>query len=91
VPVARRAVLAAGDDPARDLVDVRAAATRSGIVEIPVDGEIGIVAARLSGLHGDPADRLIVATGLCRRATVMTADEKLLSMKGGAAVVDATV
>jgi PIN domain nuclease of toxin-antitoxin system len=74
----------------RDLVEVRAAAARSGIIEIAVDGEIGIVGARLSGLHGDPADRLIVATALCRRTSLITADEKLLSMKGGVAVVDAT-
>jgi PIN domain nuclease of toxin-antitoxin system len=74
----------------RDLSDVRAAAQRHGPQEIAVDGEIAIVAARLAGLHGDPCDRLIVATALCRRATLLTADQRLLGMKGGLACIDAS-
>ena len=35
-----------------------------GIVEIPLTGEIGILAAELEGLPGDPADRIITATAL---------------------------
>ncbi len=35
-----------------------------GVVEIPVDGEIGIRAVNLVDFHPDPADRLIVATAL---------------------------
>jgi PIN domain nuclease of toxin-antitoxin system len=58
--------------------------------EIPVDGEIGITAARLAALHADPADRLIVATALCARATLVTADARLLAMKGGPSCQDAT-
>jgi PIN domain nuclease of toxin-antitoxin system len=74
----------------RDLADVRTAAQRHGLQEIPVDGEIGIVAARLVELHGDPCDRIVVATALCRRATLLTADQRLLAIKGGHACADAS-
>lgn len=30
------------------------------------------------GFHGDPADRIIVATALCSRATLITKDQKIL-------------
>ena len=32
-------------------------------------------------MHGDPGDRFIVATALTHGATLMTADEKIRSMK----------
>lgn len=48
-----------------------------GLLEIPVDGEIGIAVAQLD-LHGDPADRIIVATALMKEAILMTADQPLL-------------
>lgn len=48
-----------------------------GLVEIPVDGGIGIAAAQLD-LHSDPADRLIVATAQIIGATLLTADQPLL-------------
>ena len=47
--------------------------------EVPVTGEIGIRAAQLEGFHGDPADRLIVATALHHGATLMTSDKKILA------------
>jgi PIN domain nuclease of toxin-antitoxin system len=72
-----------------DVADVRATALRSGATEIALDGEIGILAARLGGLHGDPADRIIVATALVRRAVLLTADDALLDMKGGPTRIDA--
>lgn len=74
---------------ATDVSALREASRRSGLVEMPIDGEIAIVAARLHGLHGDPADRFIVATALCRQATLATADRKLLAMRGGLSRIDA--
>ena len=35
-----------------------------GLIEIPVDGEIGIRANALADFHADPADRIIVATAM---------------------------
>ncbi len=48
-----------------------------GLMEIPVDGEMGIMAAQLD-LHGDPADRIIAATALLKSAVLITADAVLL-------------
>ena len=64
--------------------DIRAWRTRllnDGLIEIPVDGDIAIRANELTGLHPDPADRLIIATALGGH-TLVTADERLLSWSG---------
>ena len=52
----------------------------SSIAEVQIDGVIAMTAARL-GMHGDPGDRFIVATALTHGATLMTADERIRSMK----------
>lgn len=52
-----------------------------GVVEIPVDGDIGIRAVSLPDLHSDPADRLIVATALDGHRLV-TADQRMLAWPG---------
>ncbi|HUP48695.1 MAG TPA: type II toxin-antitoxin system VapC family toxin [Thermoanaerobaculia bacterium] len=61
-----------------DLVTWRVDVLRLGIDEIAVSGEIAIAAARLERLHGDPADRLIVATALVVGAQLVTADQRIL-------------
>jgi PIN domain nuclease of toxin-antitoxin system len=53
----------------------------AGVRELPVTGDIAILAAGLEGLHGDPADRFIAATALAHGATLMTADKNLLNWK----------
>ncbi len=53
-----------------------------GIQEIPLTGDIAIAAARLSDLHADPADRIIVATGMAEDATLVTADDRILDWSG---------
>lgn len=57
----------------------RAELLDAGLIELPVDGEIGIRAVGLGGLPSDPVDRLIVATTLSRGGALMTADERLLA------------
>ncbi len=52
---------------------------RAGVREIALDGRIGILATQLENLHGDPADRFMVATSLQQQATLITADENLLT------------
>ena len=49
-----------------------------GILEIPVDGAIGLRAASLTNFHADPADRIIVATAL-EGHRLVTADERILN------------
>ena len=50
----------------------------AGIRELPLTGEIAILAAELENLHGDPADRIIAATAIAHDAMLMTADANLL-------------
>ena len=59
-----------------------------GLVEIPVDGAIAVRAGLLDDMHGDPADRLIVATSLAGHQLV-TADRRILDWPGNLARLDA--
>ena len=61
----------------------------SGLVELPLDGGIGLAAAQLDDLHGDPADRFILATAIANDATLLTADRQLLDWSGRLARHDA--
>lgn len=63
---------------------------RTGLKEIPVDGEIAVRAVLLNDFHRDPADRLIVATALDGHE-LMTADESILNWPGDLARLDARV
>jgi PIN domain nuclease of toxin-antitoxin system len=67
--------------------EFRATTLRAGVVEVPLDGAVAILSTSL-GLHGDPADRIIVATALAQGAVLATADEKILSMRGGPSMLD---
>jgi PIN domain nuclease of toxin-antitoxin system len=49
----------------------------TGVAELPLTGDIAIKAATLD-LHGDPADRFIVATAIAHGAILVTADKALL-------------
>ena len=60
-----------------------------GLVEIPVSGLIGVRAGLLTGLRGDPADRLIVATAL-EGHQLLTADSQILEWPGKLRRIDAT-
>ena len=59
-----------------------------GLIELPVDGDISIRAARLTDFHADPADRFIVATALAGHQLV-TADRRILQWPGTLARIDA--
>jgi PIN domain nuclease of toxin-antitoxin system len=61
----------------------------SGVREIPVDGSIAIAAARFGAVHGDPADRIIVATALEHAAILVTGDRALLELPDGPKTIDA--
>lgn len=58
---------------------VRQAFDTSPISLVPLSREAALEASSLPGLfHGDPADRLLVATARQLRARFVTADEKIL-------------
>lgn len=61
----------------------------SGIREIPIDGEIGLMAVELHGLTPDPADRMIAASAIINSATMITADDAILGWSGGLKTHDA--
>lgn len=63
---------------AKSATKLRARLLAGGMHELPLTGEIGILAAELEGLNGDPADRIIAATAIAHDATLMTADKNLL-------------
>jgi PIN domain nuclease of toxin-antitoxin system len=59
---------------------VRRALAAPGLTLAPLTSEIAIQSTRLPGvLHGDPADRLIVATARAHGAVLMTKDRRLLA------------
>ena len=55
------------------------ALSKPGITVAPLTPEIMIESVHLPGeLHGDPADRMLVATARVQGATLLTKDEQLL-------------
>ena len=71
-----------------DLKDWRADLLRHGLIEIPINGEIAVRASLLPNMHGDPADRLIVAMAL-EGHTLVTADGPILDWPGNVNRLDA--
>jgi PIN domain nuclease of toxin-antitoxin system len=65
----------------KDVLDwTNEALSRPGIVLIPLSPEIAIASTRLPGSpHGDPADKLIIASARHLGAPVVTADRKILT------------
>ena len=59
----------------------RAAILVTGIQEQAIDGEIAITAGELPDHHGDPVDRMLVATAVVRGLALLTADTVLLDWK----------
>ena len=59
----------------------RQALLAHGCQEIPVDGAIAAHAGELDDLHGDPADRIIIATALTGHQLI-TADALILNWHG---------
>ena len=72
-----------------DVASWRRTLLDEGLVEIAVDGEIGIRANELENFHGDPADRLIVATAL-QGHRLVTSDRRVLDWPGHLSRLDAT-
>ncbi|MDD5306546.1 MAG: type II toxin-antitoxin system VapC family toxin [Deltaproteobacteria bacterium] len=66
-------------DPGTDAASFCRLALRArNLTVLPITIEIAVRSVALS-LHGDPADRLIAATAIEHRATLVTTDERLLA------------
>ena len=72
-----------------DMFQWRSDLLAGGLHELTVTGTIGIEAASLDQFHGDPTDRLIVATAIQKNALLATADEAILSWQGPVLCLDA--
>ncbi len=53
-----------------------------GISEIPITGEIASLSGKLPPVHKDPCDRIIIATAVIKRMSVVTADKVFMKYKG---------
>jgi PIN domain nuclease of toxin-antitoxin system len=62
-----------------DVREQRILMMRAGIRELPLTGDIAILAVELENLHADPADGFIAATAIAHNATLITADQTMLS------------
>jgi PIN domain nuclease of toxin-antitoxin system len=60
-----------------------------GINEVSVNGAIAIRASELSGMPGDPFDRIIAATADQVGTVLMTADTAMLGWRGALRRIDA--
>ena len=72
----------------RDIYEWRDSLLRQGLVEIPLNGQVAARAGLLSDMHGDPADRIIVATAQAGHR-LLTADDRILRWGGALDCVDA--
>jgi PIN domain nuclease of toxin-antitoxin system len=62
----------------RSAAELRNQLLQAGVIELPLTGDIALLAVNLQHLHGDPADRFIMATAVAHDATLITADNTLL-------------
>ncbi|MEA2880266.1 MAG: hypothetical protein QOF14_5462 [Hyphomicrobiales bacterium] len=76
--------------PARSPAEQRVTVLGAGVQEMPISGEIAILAVELNNLPGDPADRFIMATAIKHAATLVTADEALLNWRHAVRRADAS-
>jgi len=62
----------------------------NGLLDIPLESSTALKAGQLQDFHGDPADRIIVATALEHAAALVTADRKILDWNKRLQTIDAT-
>jgi PIN domain nuclease of toxin-antitoxin system len=60
-----------------------------GVREIGLSAEIAMQASDFGNLHGDPIDRVIIATALVEDAILLTADRPILDWSGSVRRQDA--
>jgi len=63
----------------------------NGLLDMPLESSTALKAGQLQDFHGDPADRMIVATALEHAATLVTADPKILGWNKHLQMINATI
>jgi PIN domain nuclease of toxin-antitoxin system len=58
---------------------INKALAKDGINLVPLEPAIAVEAGGLAGLHGDPADRIIIATARHHGAPLLTVDRAILA------------
>ena len=53
------------------------------VVLSPLTAEVALASCRLENFHGDPADRIIVATAIVSGIPLITADERIIRWSEG--------
>ena len=72
----------------QDIASWREELLEDGLTEISVTGTIAVRAGLLQNLHGDPADRIIIATAL-EGHRLVTGDRRILDWPGNLNRLDA--
>jgi PIN domain nuclease of toxin-antitoxin system len=67
----------------KDAFVLRIDLLNSGVTEVPLTGDVAMLAVGLENLHADPADRFIAATAIAHDALLITADDRLLRWSHG--------
>jgi PIN domain nuclease of toxin-antitoxin system len=68
------------------LVWLQEAVSQPRVKVFTISPEIAILSSTLAGFHGDPADRIIVATALDGAAKLVTKDRPIRLWKGVATI-----
>ena len=68
-------------DLRRGPAEWRRALLANGLIEVPIDGDIALLATTLESFPKDPADRFIAATAMTLNATLVTADAPILGWR----------
>jgi PIN domain nuclease of toxin-antitoxin system len=58
---------------------MKLATTQPGLQLLPLTPAISVESAQLDGFHGDPADRILVATARVEGLTLVTRDARILT------------
>ncbi|MBS0526997.1 MAG: type II toxin-antitoxin system VapC family toxin [Proteobacteria bacterium] len=61
-----------------------------GVREVGLSAEVAVRASEFDNLHGDPIDRIIMASALAEDAILLTADRSILEWPGNLQRQDAT-
>ena len=75
------------EDFAADTAAIRERLEENGFEELPVTAQHAVALSRLTPIHGDPFDRMLVAQAMAEPMALITTDERLAAYPGTIEVV----